>query len=181
MTLHLVEAQVSSLVMTLWLCSTRSSYCMMTLHLIEGQSAFVGNDSMITQHQEQYLNDDNTSSCWGPSAFIGSNSMITWHQEQLLYDDVPSRWGPSALSLVMTLQFTVHLGVEKWSIDWTMDCDKSNNESIVLNWKRLKVRHSCDLWVRKSFFQVFHSDTHSNACKIGSTARNPLIEQPIGV
>ena len=33
----------------------------------------------------------------------------------------------------------------------------------------------------KSFFWVFHSDTHSNACNIGSTTRNSSIEQPIGV
>ena len=47
--------------------------------------------------------------------------------------------------------------------------------------KRFKVRRSCDLWAKKSFFRVFHSDTHSNACNIGSTARNSSIEQPIGI
>jgi hypothetical protein len=34
---------------------------------------------------------------------------------------------------------------------------------------------------KKSLFQVFHSDTHSNACNIGSKAQNSLVEQPIGV
>jgi hypothetical protein len=48
-----------------------------------------------------------------------------------------------------------------------------------LEGKRIKVRHSCDLWARKSFFGLFHSDTHSDNYDIGSTTRNSLVEQLI--
>jgi hypothetical protein len=61
-----------------------------------GQSTLVGNNSTMTQHQEQLLHDDVTSR-QGQSASVGNGSTALRHQEQLLYDDVQSRRGQSTL------------------------------------------------------------------------------------
>jgi hypothetical protein len=132
-TFHLIKAQVPVLVMTLWLRCIRSSICMIMLHLVEVQVPLL----LMTLR----LRSTRSSYC-----------MTMFH---LIEVKVPL--------LVMTLLFTVHPVVQKWSIDWTTDCNKSDNKSVVSNRKLLKVRHSCDLWVRKSFFRVFYSDTYSNA------------------